>query len=74
MKQYDIIIGKIANDDTNVTIAAYMASVYGEIGTKSADEMCISLLLPEKLRDQFCFRTNKALKNLSFVGSEKVWL
>lgn len=74
MKQYDIIVGKIANDDTNATIAAYMASVYGKIGTRSADEMCISLLLPERLQDQFCFRTNKALKNISFVGSEKVWL
>lgn len=74
MEQYDIIAGKIANDNTNATIAAYMALAYGEVGTKSADDMCISLLLPEKLQDQFCFRTNKALKNISFAESEQIWL
>lgn len=74
MKKYDIIAGKIANDNTNATIAAYMALTYGEIGTKRADDICISLLLPEKLQDQFCFKTNEALKSLSFVESEQIWL
>jgi hypothetical protein len=74
LKQYDIICGKIANDNTNATIAAYMASAYGEIGTKSADDMCISLLLPERLQNQFCFRTDEALKSVKFVESEKIWL
>lgn len=74
MKKYDIITGKIANDNTNATIAAYMAFAYGEIGSKSADEMCISLLLPERLQDQFCFRTEKALESIKFAGSEKIWL
>lgn len=74
MKKYDIIAGKIANDNTNAVIAAYMALAYGEIGTRSADEMCIGLLLPERLQDQFCFRTVKALENLEFIGSEKIWL
>lgn len=74
MKKYDIIAGKIANDNTNATIAAYMAQAYGEIGTKSADDMCISLLLPDKLEDQFCFRTDAALKSIEFVESEQIWL
>lgn len=74
MKKYDIIAGKIANDNTNATIAAYMALAYGEIGTKSADDMCISLLLPERLQDQFCLRTDAALKSVKFVESEKIWL
>jgi len=74
MKKYDIIAGKIANDNTNATIAAYMALAYGEIGTKAADDMCISLLLPERLQDQFCFRTDIALKSVKFVESEKIWL
>lgn len=74
MKKYDIIAGKIANDNTNATIAAYMALVYGEIGTKQADDMCISLLLPERLQDQFCFRTEEALRCVSFVESERIWL
>lgn len=74
LSKYDIIIGKVANDQTNATIAAYMAYAYGEIGSKQADDMCISLLLPERLKDQFCFRTEPALKCLEFAGSEKLWL
>jgi hypothetical protein len=39
-----------------------------------ADEICIAQLIPERLKDQYCFRTNAALECLSFVGSEKVWI
>ena len=74
MKPYDIISGKIANDATNITITAYLDGLYGEIGSESADSICISLLLPERLQDQFCFRTEKALKALKFEGSERIWL
>lgn len=74
LKNYDIISGKIANDNTNATITTYMAGAYGEIGTKSADEICISMLLPERLQDQYCFRTSEALKCLTFLESEQVWL
>lgn len=74
MLKYDVISGKIANDDTNVTITAYLDGVFGETGSAHADDICISLLLPERLQDQFCFRTNKALKTLVFKGSESVWL
>ena len=74
LKNYDIISDKIANDNTNATITTYMAGAYGEIGTKSADEICISMLLPERLQDQYCFRTSEALKCLTFLESEQVWL
>jgi len=74
MKSYDVISGKIANDDTNATITAYLDSLYGEIGSESADRICISLLLPDRLKDQFCFKTNRALKALKFEGSERIWL
>lgn len=74
MKAYDVICGKIANDNTNITITAYLDGLYGEIGSESADRICISLLLPERLQDQFCFRTEKALGKLRFEGSEKIWL
>lgn len=74
LKNFDIIGGKIANDQTNATITAYMAGTFGEIGVKSADDICISLLLPERLQDQFCFRTNEAIKCLTFVESEQIWL
>ncbi len=71
---HDVISGKIANDNTNITITAYLDGLYGEIGSARADSICISLLLPERLQDQYCFRTEKALKSLKFEGSEQVWL
>lgn len=74
LKHLDIISGKIANDNTNATITAYMAGVFGEIGSESADDVCIRLLLPDRLQNQYCFRTNEALHCLTFVESEQVWL
>ena len=74
MQAQDVISGKVANDNTNITITAYLDGIYGEIGTVNADDICISLLLPECLEDQYCFRTEKALKALRFEGSERVWL
>ena len=74
MSVYDVISGKIANDDTNITITAYQDGLYGEVGTENADNICISLLMPERLKDQYCFRTQKALGVIKFEGSEKVWL
>jgi hypothetical protein len=74
MMSYDIVAGKIANDRTNVTITTYLVGGYGIIGSSTADEICIAQLIPERLKDQYCFRTNAALECLSFVGSEKVWI
>ena len=74
MKTFDVISGKIANDNTNATIMAYMGNVFGEMGSDAADKMCISLLLPEKLKDQFCFRSKKSISKLVFLKSEKVAL
>mgnify|MGYP002864817055 CR=1 FL=1 len=74
LRKFDIIGGKIANDDTNATILAYMAGTFGTVGTEMADEICIRLLLPDRLRDQYCFRTEKALASLEYVKSEKICL
>jgi hypothetical protein len=74
MENYDVIGGKIANDDTNTTIMAYMGNVFGQMGSEQADNMCISLLLPERLQDQFCFRSAKAISKLQFIKSERVSL
>ena len=38
---FDIICGKIANDDTNLVITAYIDGAYGEIGSEKADEKSI---------------------------------
>lgn len=74
LEHFDVIAGKIANDNTNATITTYMAGTFGEVGTKLADDICISLLLPQRLHDQFCFRTNEAIKCLTFIESEQIWL
>lgn len=74
LKMYDVISGKIANDSTNATITAYMAGTYGLVGSETADKLCISFLLPDRLKDQFCFRTNYALKCLKFERSEQICL
>lgn len=66
MEAYDVIEGKIANDDTNTTIMAYMGNVFGEMGSEQSDKMCISLLLLERLQDQFCFRQIELFQNCNF--------
>lgn len=68
-KKYDIIAGKIANDNTNQVITAYINGAYGEVGTERADEIAINLLMPQKLTDQICFRSSAALKTLSYIGT-----
>lgn len=65
-RNYDIIAGKIANDSTNQVLTAYINGFYGEVGSYEADETAIKFLLTNKLSDQICFRTEKALANLTF--------
>ena len=73
-KDFDAIAGKIANDNTNLVITAYMDGAYGEIGSDRADNIAISFLEPDNLKDQICFRTDAGLKILQFIGSEQVRL
>ena len=74
MARYDIIAGKIADDVTNATLTAYLAGAFGTAGDKEADDFCIRQLLPNKLKDQYCFKTEAAIKCLKFVKGEKIWL
>lgn len=74
LEKYDVIIGKIADDTTNATLTAYIAGAYGTVGSREADEFCIKRLLPEKLKNQYCFKTTTALECLRFIGGEKIWL
>ena len=67
--KYDIIVGKIANDNTNQVITAYINGTYGPIGSDVADNTAINLLLPQKLTDQICFRNAKALETVAFLNS-----
>ena len=74
MKKYDVIVGKIADDATNATLTAYLAGAFGTAGDKEADNFCIKQLLPNKLKDQYCFKTETAIECLKFVKGEKIWL
>ena len=63
----EIVIGKIANDTTNPTIAAYLSGLYGDVESDMAVNFAISQLMPERLKNQFCFRTERAVKSLEKV-------
>lgn len=59
-EDYDLVIGPVANDQTFPTILLYLD---GYIDAESA----IRQLLPQKLKDQYTFKTEKALPQLKFM-------
>ena len=61
---FDIITGPVANDNTNRTIALYIAGIY-------TVEMALELLKYNKLNDQVSFHTEKALSFLTLTRQEK---
>ena len=70
----EIHIFENADDATNATLTAYLAGAFGIAGDKEADDFCIRQLLPNKLKDQYCFKTEAAIKCLKFVKGEKIWI
>lgn len=54
----DIVIGPVANDKTMPVIKLYFSGIYNEAET-------IKRLLPQKLKDQYAFKSEKALKALT---------
>ena len=57
---WDLVIGPVANDQTFPTILLYLD---GYIDAETA----IRQLLPQKLKDQYTFKTEKALSLLRFI-------
>lgn len=57
---WDVVIGPVANDQTFPTILLYLD---GYIDAESA----IKQLLPQKLKDQYTFKTARALSLLKFI-------
>lgn len=57
---YDIVAGPIANDSTLFVINNYISGVIDEY-------TALSLLLPQKLKDQYAFLSERALNCLEFV-------
>lgn len=70
-QKYDLIAGKIANDNTNQVITAYINGTYGAVGSDSADRFAIGLLMPERLTDQVCIRTKTAIDRIKFIDVEE---
>ena len=70
-RAYDVIGGKVADDSTAATLNSYITGEYGIPGSERADGFAIEQLLPDRLTDQFCFRTEASLKSLEFGRSER---
>ncbi|MDE6603698.1 MAG: DUF3990 domain-containing protein [Lachnospiraceae bacterium] len=58
-EKYDVVIGPVANDQAIRTVNNYLKGYFSE-------EIAIQLLLPQKLKDQYAFKTEKALRILCF--------
>lgn len=71
-RKYDVILGKVADDDTSLTLNNYVTAGYGEIGSEKAVKTAIELLEPDKLKDQIALRTKKAISRIQFLKSESV--
>ena len=67
----DIIVGKVANDQTNPVITAYLNGLYGDITSDEAVQDTVKRLMPDHLVDQFCFLTEKAIRSLEFVEARR---
>ncbi len=55
--EYDVVIGPVANDQTMPTITLFLDGFYDE-------EETIKRLLPQNFKDQYTFKTDKALSML----------
>ena len=57
---WDVVFGPVADDQTMTTLGLYLS---GQIKA----HMAIEMLLPQKLKDQYCFKTEAALNCLHFM-------
>ena len=67
----DMIGGKIADDNTNRQLAAYIDGVFGALDDEEAIRLAVRRLKPENLKDQWCFLTEAALRCLTFVEADR---
>ena len=66
-----MVIGKVANDTTNTVITTYLNGLYGPVNDESSIRIAISQLLPERLKDQYCFLTEKSIACLESLRVER---
>lgn len=72
LSKKDVIIGKVADDDTSLVLNAYIRGAFGEIDDKKVMETVIDRLMVNKLTDQICFKTNKSIKKLKYTDCEVI--
>jgi len=63
---YDIVIGPTADDQTLITVQAYLAGLYGNLDDDRAIQTFLELIEPQKLPAQIYFGTQKAAESLAF--------
>lgn len=59
MEEWDLVIGPVANDQTMPVLALYLDGMYNE-------KEAIKRLLPQKLKDQYAFKSEKAICLLEY--------
>jgi hypothetical protein len=64
-ENYDLVIGPVANDQVIRTVNDYIIGYLPEA-------IAIELLLPQKLKDQYAFRTEKAIAVLNFLEGKRI--
>lgn len=62
---FDVVIGPVANDQAIRTVNNYLKGYFSE-------DIAIQLLLPQKLKDQYTFKTETALSLLKFTEVRKL--
>ncbi len=70
MDTLDIVGGNIADDNTSRVLNGYVTGLFGQPGSELADSFAIQSLLPNRLKNQFCFRTEAAIGALEFLRSD----
>jgi hypothetical protein len=63
--EYDLVIGKIANDDVGETVQAVVDGL-------APKDFALSKLVFMHANNQICFSTDEALRHLTFVRAERV--
>jgi Neuraminidase (sialidase) len=69
---YDIIMGRVADDDVINAIDRYIAQLEAGRVTRNTKLALLDELKFAKPNDQICFKTDLALRQLRFIGAEVI--
>ena len=63
--RYDIVIGPVADGRTVKIVDDYRSEVINS-------EEALNLLRPDRLKDQYAFKTSEAISYLTFINCQKI--